>query len=142
MDISAQADTCAMTNPTCFALQFISKIKSNYYRFLIMITIYVEEPSGERTPIEAPTDMNLSLMELLKAAEYNIMATCGGMAICATCHVEVLEGEDFFEPSDAELDMLDTLPEITDTSRLACQMRLSADMDGLVVRIAADMEEF
>jgi 2Fe-2S ferredoxin len=107
-----------------------------------MITIYVEEPSGERTPIEAPTDMNLSLMELLKASEYNIMATCGGMAICATCHVEVIEGEDFFEPTDAELDMLDTLPEITDTSRLACQMRLSDDMDGVVVRIAAEMEEF
>lgn len=103
-----------------------------------MITIHVEEADGTRTPIEAPTDMQLSLMELLKASEYPVLATCGGMAICATCHVEVLEGdEQYQEATDAELDMLDTLPEVTDTSQLACQMRLADDMDGLVVKILA-----
>ena len=105
-----------------------------------MITIYVQEENGNKWAIEAPTDMNLSLMELLKASEYGIQATCGGMALCATCHVEVLEGDDFMEATDVELDILDTLPEISDSSRLACQMRLTDDMDGLTVRIMADME--
>ncbi|MGB3589910.1 MAG: 2Fe-2S iron-sulfur cluster-binding protein [Tunicatimonas sp.] len=107
-----------------------------------MITFFVEEQNGKRSPIEVPTDMQLSLMEVLKAAEYPVQATCGGMAICATCHVEVVDGEDHYkEATDPELDMLDTLPEVTDTSRLACQMRIADDMDGLVVRILASEEE-
>jgi len=106
-----------------------------------MITLYVEDENGERSPIEAPTDMQLSLMEVLKASEYPVLATCGGMAICATCHVEVVEGdEQLKEATDPELNMLDTLPEVTDTSRLACQMRLTDNMDGLVVRILASEE--
>lgn len=107
-----------------------------------MITIYVEEASGERRSIEIPTDIQLSLMEVLKASEYPIQATCGGMALCATCHVEVVEGDDSYkEATDLEWDMLDTLPEITDASRLSCQMPIEEGMDGLVVRILASEEE-
>jgi ferredoxin len=101
-----------------------------------MIKIFVEETQGNRQAIEVPVDMNLSLMEVLKASEYPVLATCGGMALCATCHVEVLEGDAFKEATDAEWDMLDTLPTVTSSSRLACQMRLTNEMDGLVVRIA------
>lgn len=101
-----------------------------------IITIYVEEDNGERRAIEVPTDIQLSLMEVLKASEYPIQATCGGMALCATCHVEVLTGnEKYREATDPELEMLDTLPEVTFTSRLACQMPIQPDMDGLVVKI-------
>ncbi|MEM6842250.1 MAG: 2Fe-2S iron-sulfur cluster-binding protein [Bacteroidota bacterium] len=108
-----------------------------------LITLFVEEENGERRPIEAPTDMQLSLMEVLKASDYPVLATCGGMALCATCHVEVLEGDDSYkEATDPELDMLDTLPELTDTSRLACQMRIADDMEGLVVRLLAAEDEF
>lgn len=106
-----------------------------------LITIYVEENSGERRAIEVPTDIQLSLMEVLKASEYPIQATCGGMALCATCHVEVLESDEKYqEATDPELEMLDTLPEVTFTSRLACQMPIQEDMDGLVVRILASEE--
>lgn len=106
-----------------------------------LITIYVEEDSGERRAIEVPTDIQLSLMEVLKASEYPIQATCGGMALCATCHIEVLEGDEKYqEATDPELEMLDTLPEVTFTSRLACQMPIQEDMDGLVVRILASEE--
>lgn len=105
-----------------------------------MISIYIESENS-RQKVEIPTDIQLSLMEVLKAAEYPVLATCGGMAICATCHVEVLEGaEEMKEATDAELDMLDTLPEVSPTSRLACQMPVTSQMDGLVVRILADME--
>lgn len=98
------------------------------------IRIYVEEAPGQRREIEAPTDMGLSLMELLKASGYDIMATCGGMALCATCHVEVLAGPALFEPGDAELDMLETLPQVYPGSRLSCQIRLTPTTDGLVIR--------
>ena len=106
------------------------------------ITIHVEESGGNRRPIEIPTDIQLTLMEVLKAAEYPVQATCGGMALCATCHVEVLAGDDAYkEATDPELEMLDTLPEVTDASRLACQMPIEAAMDGLTVRILAGEEE-
>ena len=99
------------------------------------IRIYVEEAPGQRRELEAPTDMGLSLMELLKASDYPIQATCGGMALCATCHVEILAGPPLPEPSDDEWAMLDTLPVLHETSRLSCQIRLASNLDGLVVRV-------
>ena len=54
-----------------------------------LVTITVEDLDGKVENILSPTDMNLSLMEVLKASNYDILATCGGMALCATGHVEV-----------------------------------------------------
>ncbi len=106
-----------------------------------MIHITIEDRKGERQDLEIPEGINLSLMELLKASEYRILATCGGMALCATCHVEVLEGGEGLPPlNDAELDMLDTLPDAGSTSRLACQLRLSEAMEGAVFRIRGEEE--
>ncbi|OKL40320.1 2Fe-2S iron-sulfur cluster-binding protein [Pontibacter flavimaris] len=100
------------------------------------ITIFVEQANGERIELEAPLDMNLSVMEVLKAHEFPIQAVCGGMAICATCHVEVLENHgDLPEMNDDEAYMLETLPHATGSSRLSCQLRVNPDLDGLVVRI-------
>ncbi len=104
-----------------------------------MINITVEDRNGETQTIEVPTDINLSLMEVLKASEYQILATCGGMALCATCHVQVKEGlDDLPEPTNEEMDMLDTLPDAGFDSRLACQIRISEQINGLSVKIRGD----
>lgn len=101
-----------------------------------MINLIIEDREGRRAPVEIPEGINLSLMEVLKASEYEILATCGGMALCATCHVQVVEGpEQYFTPTDNELDMLDTLPNAGPDSRLACQIHLSEEMDGMVFRL-------
>jgi ferredoxin len=100
-----------------------------------MITLNIEDRDGGKRQVEAPTDMNLSLMELLKASEYEVMATCGGMALCATCHVHIEDQSALNQAEDMELDMLDTLPDADDTSRLSCQIRLEERMDGLEVRL-------
>ena len=102
------------------------------------ITIFVEE-NGQKTTITVPLGINLSLMEVLKGYDYPIEAACGGMALCATCHIEILETS--LESlktatSDDELDMLDTLPVVTASSRLSCQIRISAQLDGLVLKLA------
>ena len=102
------------------------------------VEICVEDVRGIRQTISVPTDMNLNLMEVLKASEYPIQGTCGGMALCATCHVEVLESGELRSPSDQELDMLDSLPSITDHSRLACQLPIDARLEGLVIRLLAE----
>ena len=102
------------------------------------IIVKVQEPNGEITPLNVPTDMGLSLMEILKASDYPIQATCGGMALCATCHVEVLDGPELREPSDDEAYMLESLPSSTHRSRLSCQIKVTQEIDGLLVRIAAE----
>lgn len=102
------------------------------------INIVVEDREGNSAELVAPTDMSLSLMEFLKASEYDILATCGGMALCATCCVDVLEGEEKLnEMTDDEYAMLDNLPDLLPNSRLACQLQLSPVMDGLKVRLHA-----
>lgn len=103
------------------------------------IKINIQNPDNSITTLEAPTDMGLSLMEFLKGNEYDILATCGGMALCATCHVEVIAGFDALpEISNDEWAMLDTLPNMTPTSRLSCQLRLSDELNNITVKIKGD----
>lgn len=106
-----------------------------------IITISVEDRDGNIRKVEVPTDINLSLMEILKASEHEILATCGGMALCATCHVQIKSGmEGLLAPEDQELDMLDTLPDAEDDSRLACQIHLGNHNDGLAVKIKGALQ--
>jgi ferredoxin, 2Fe-2S len=103
------------------------------------IKINIQNPDNTITSLDAPTDMGLSLMEFLKGNEYDILATCGGMALCATCHIEVVSGFDSLsEISNDEWAMLDTLPNITPTSRLACQLRLNDNLNNVTVKIMGD----
>lgn len=102
------------------------------------VDIVVEDTTGERTLITVPTDMSLNLMEVLKGSDYPILGTCGGMALCATCHIEVVESGELLPPEDQELDMLDSLPSITDNSRLACQLKIHERLNGLVVRLLGE----
>ncbi|WP_423149390.1 2Fe-2S iron-sulfur cluster-binding protein [Rubrolithibacter danxiaensis] len=104
-----------------------------------MIAITVEDRNGERQTIEIPEGINLSLMEVLKGSDYNILATCGGMALCATCHIQVQEGaEKLLPPTDAELEMLDTLPDAGFDSRLSCQIRVNDNLNGILIKILGD----
>ena len=106
-----------------------------------MIKFDVEDGNGNVQSVEVPEDISLSLMEVLKASEYNILATCGGMALCATCHVEVEQGiENLGEPGDAEMDMLDTLPDASFNSRLACQLRIGENLNGARFKLMAEEE--
>ncbi len=106
---------------------------------MTMIQFTIEDRDGERQSIEIPEGINLNLMEVLKASDYTILATCGGMALCATCHVQVLSGLDALPaPQDAELDMLDTLPDAESDSRLACQIRVDDTLERAIFSIKSD----
>ncbi|MDV3310595.1 MAG: 2Fe-2S iron-sulfur cluster-binding protein [Cyclobacteriaceae bacterium] len=101
-----------------------------------MINITIQDPSGKQAELEIPEGVSLSLMEVLKASDYQVPATCGGMALCATCRVEVLHSaQPLDDPTDAELDMLDTLPDASETSRLSCQIRVGPQLNGAVFRL-------
>lgn len=109
------------------------------YTLLKMIKIIVEDRNGEQKPVEIPEGINLSLMEVLKASDYDVLATCGGIALCATCHVEVLKGFDQISPpAGIEFDMLDTLHDSNSSSRLSCQVWITEKMEGMVFRIKGE----
>jgi 2Fe-2S ferredoxin len=68
-----------------------------------------------------------------------IEAECGGACACATCHVYV-EGEWFEKtggPSPMEEDMLDFGYDVRENSRLSCQIKVTEELAGLVVRTPA-----
>ena len=64
-----------------------------------------------------------------------IDADCGGACACATCHVYV--ANDWLDvvgkPEELEAEMLDVAEEVKDNSRLSCQIKVSDEMDGLVI---------
>ena len=94
------------------------------------------EPDGFRHEIDAP--VGVTLMEAARQdGVQGIVALCGGACACATCHVYV---ETEWLPKlavreEMEEGMLESAWEPRDNSRLSCQIHVSADLDGLVVRM-------
>ena len=95
-------------------------------------------PDGTETTLEA-RDGDSVMETAVKNGVKGIVAECGGACSCATCHVYV--EPDYRElvggPGDLEDDMLDGAEsERQDNSRLSCQIKMNAELDGLTVRIA------
>ena len=95
-------------------------------------------PDGTETTLEARNGD--SVMEVaVKNGVKGIVAECGGACSCATCHVYV--EPEFMDVvggvNDLEDDMLDGAEsERLENSRLSCQIKMNADLDGLRVRVA------
>jgi len=101
-----------------------------------MVKVTYVETNGAEHLVEAQAGH--SVMETaIKHGVPGIEADCGGACSCATCHVNVDPA--WFErvgaPGEIEETMLDFAPVRTPTSRLSCQIKLSAELDGLVVRL-------
>lgn len=105
------------------------------------VLITVVDRQGEAHELEAPTDMNMNLMEICKAYELPVKGTCGGMALCSTCHCYVLSENELPEMGEDEEDMLDQAFFVEDNSRLGCQLRITESLDGLRVQLAPETEE-
>jgi 2Fe-2S ferredoxin len=104
-----------------------------------MIKLTVKTRDGASHMIESAP--NLTLMEgIRKAGIYELVALCGGSCSCATCHVFVEEGPDEIRhPASADEDeLLESADHRTAASRLACQIKLSDALAGLVVQIAPE----
>lgn len=108
-----------------------------------MVTITFVTAQDQR--ITAQGAPGTRLLELGQNAGLPLEGTCEGQMACSTCHV-VVAAEWFgkLKPaSEDEEDMLDLAAGVTRTSRLACQIVLTEDLDGLEVRVpeeARDMQ--
>ena len=84
---------------------------------------------------------NLSVMEIIRDSGIDeLLALCGGCCSCATCHVYVdpAFSDKLPEMTEDENDLLDSSDHRNETSRLSCQINLTAELDGLRVTIAPE----
>lgn len=96
---------------------------------------FVEKDGSEVTFEVADGD---NLLDIAQSNDLEMEGACGGSCACSTCHVVVATEEMFDkmeEPSDDENDMLDLAFGLTETSRLGCQVCMSKELDGLVVKL-------
>lgn len=103
-----------------------------------MVKITFIQPDDSQQVVESEPGM--TLMEAAKLHNVpGIEAECGGACACATCHVYVDEGwrDKTGSPSQMEEDMLDFAFDVRESSRLSCQIKLTDEFDGIVVRVPA-----
>jgi 2Fe-2S ferredoxin len=101
-----------------------------------MVKITYIEPDGNK--IELDVAEGLSVMEgAVRNNVKGIDADCGGACACATCHVYVDDAwvEKTGSREATEEDMLDFAFHVKPNSRLCCQIRVTQDLDGLVVTV-------
>ena len=100
--------------------------------------IRVIDRDGNKHELEG--DPNSTLMEILRDADLDIEAACGGCCACATCHVYINDKwlEKISPKDDDEESMLDQAFDVRNTSRLSCQISLSDELDGIELEIAKE----
>lgn len=102
-----------------------------------MVDVTLIDASGLSRTLQVPEGQSL-MQAAVSAGVRGIVGECGGSAMCATCHVYVDEAfaDRLPAPLETELEMLEcTATERLPNSRLGCQIKLSAALDGLVVRL-------
>ena len=96
--------------------------------------IFIEENGMEKT---APAELGQTILEVALANNVNMEGACGGNMACATCHLVVMSKwyDTLPKPSDDESDMLELASGLTRTSRLGCQIKVTEELDGLILSL-------
>ena len=105
------------------------------------ITIKITDRSGVAHTLQAPTDMAMNLMKVVRSYELapeGTIGICGGMVMCASCQCYVLSNTELPEMSDDEEAMLSEAFDVRANSRLGCQIPMTLDMEGLEVELAPE----
>lgn len=103
------------------------------------ITLKITDRDGVLFELKAPTDMNMNLMEVMRAyeiAQDGEIGVCGGMAMCASCQCYVQNDVPLPEKSDEEETMLFEAYHVKENSRLGCQIPITEEINGLEVILA------
>ena len=106
------------------------------------IKITIIDRKGIAHEVEAPIDMNMNLMEIVRSYELapeGTIGICGGMAMCASCQCYVLSDHELPEISYDEDAMLAEAFNVKDNSRLGCQIHMKPELEGLKVELAPEV---
>jgi len=101
-----------------------------------MTKITFVEHNGTEHALDAENGMTL-MEAAVKNSIPGIDADCGGACACATCHIYLRDGwaEKTGSREEMEEDMLDFAFDVRDNSRLSCQIKVSDEIDGIVVDV-------
>ena len=105
------------------------------------ISIKITDRNGTPHKIQAPTDMAMNIMEIVRSyelAEEGTIGVCGGMAMCASCQCYVNSNHKLPEMSPDEDLMLAEAFHVKDNSRLGCQIHINEALDGLEIELAPE----
>lgn len=105
------------------------------------ITLTIIDREGVSHQVEAPTDMNMSIMEVVRAYELapeGTIGICGGMAMCASCQCYVLNDVALPEKGPDEEAMLWEAYNVKENSRLGCQIPITVAIEGLAIELAPE----
>ena len=105
------------------------------------VAIKITDRNGLMHQVQAPTDMNMNLMEVIRMyelADEGTIGICGGMAMCASCQCYVVNNVALPEKSEDEEAMLWEAFHVKENSRLGCQIQITAEIDGLEVALAPE----
>ena len=105
------------------------------------VTLNITDREGVVHQVEAPTDMAMNLMEVIKGFELvpeGTIGTCGGMAMCASCQCYVTSNHELPEMEYDEEAMLAEAFHVEENSRLGCQINITPELDGLAVTLAPE----
>jgi len=105
------------------------------------IPIKIVDRDGISHVVEAPTDMNMNIMELVRVYELapeGTIGICGGMAMCASCQCYVLNQVRLPAMGEDEQAMLSEAFNVKPNSRLGCQIQITEDIAGLEIELAPE----
>lgn len=106
------------------------------------VKITIIDRDGISHEVDAPTDMAMNIMELVRAYELapeGTIGICGGMAMCASCQCYILSDDVELPPMlDDEEAMLSEAFNVKSNSRLGCQINISEELEGLILELAPE----
>lgn len=102
-----------------------------------MPTVIFKLPDGAETEVEV--ELGKSVLQAAWDNNIDIEGACEGAMACSTCHVYLEESafDQLPEPTEEEDDLLDLAWGVRPTSRLGCQITITADLDGIVLTLPA-----
>ncbi|XP_062148556.1 uncharacterized protein LOC133857342 [Alnus glutinosa] len=107
------------------------------------ISVTFVDKDGEEKHIKVPIGM--SMLEAAHENDIELEGACEGSLACSTCHVIVMDMEQYNkleDPTDEENDMLDLAFGLTETSRLGCQVIAKPELEGIRLAIPAATRNF
>ncbi len=106
------------------------------------VLVKIKDREGKLHEVEAPVDMALNMMDVVRSYELapeGTVGICGGMAMCASCQCYVQSEHTLPEMTDDEEAMLAEAFHVKDNSRLSCQIQVTPDLEGLEIELAPEV---
>lgn len=103
------------------------------------VTIKITDRKGQTHEVKAPTDMGLSIMQVVQAYElepFGTIGMCGGKLMCPTCQCYVQNDVNLPEKKEEEIGTLSRLMHVKSNSRLSCQIPVTKELDGIAIALA------